>query len=221
MRFMALATDYDGTLASDGAVAEETWQAVRRWRASGRKLLLVTGREIDNLRNICPHLEFFDRIVAENGGVLYRPDTDEQRILAPSPPQEFVRALRERGVFPLGVGRTILATYRPHETAIVQTIRDLGLKWEVIFNKDAVMVLPVGVDKASGLTAALQELELSPQNVVAVGDAENDRAFLDLCGCAAVVANALPALKEHADLVTHGAAGQGVRELIDGLLADK
>ena len=219
MRFMALATDYDGTLASDGVVAEETWRGVRRWCESGRKLLLVTGRELDDLRNICSHLERFDCIVAENGGVLYRPATNELRILAPSPPQELVRALRERGVDPLSVGRTILATFRPHESAIVQTIRDLGLEWEVIFNKDAVMVLPVGVNKASGLMAALQELRLSPQNVVAIGDAENDRVFLDVCGWAVAVANALPSLKEHADLVTAGASGQGVVELIDGMLA--
>jgi HAD superfamily hydrolase (TIGR01484 family) len=219
MRFLALATDYDGTLASEGTVTEQTWQAVRRWRASGRKLLLVTGRELDDLRNICPHLEFFDRIVAENGGVLYNPATDEERILAPSPPHELVKALHERGVVPLGVGRTLLATFRPYETVIQQTIHDLGLHWEMIFNKDAIMVLPPGIDKASGLKAALEELELSPQKVVAVGDAENDRVFLDLCGYSAVVANALPSLKAHADLVTAGAEGHGVLELIDGLLA--
>lgn len=220
MRFAALATDYDGTLASDGRVGEETWQAVRRLRASGRKLLLVTGREVDDLRRICPHLEVFDRVVAENGGVLYRPVTHELEILASAPPKEFVQALRGRGVAHLGVGQTILATVRPYETVVLETIRDLGMELQVIFNKEAVMVLPSGVNKASGLKAALKELGLSPLNVVAIGDAENDHAFLDLCGCSAAVANALPALKKHADIITSGEEGQGVVELIDELLAD-
>lgn len=220
MRFMALASDYDGTLARHGTVAEETWEAARRLRASGRKLLLVTGRELDDLQNVCPHLEIFDRVVAENGGLLYRPATREQEILAAAPPRELIQALRDRGVTHLSVGRTILGTVRPFETEVIQTISELGLEWQVIFNKDAVMVLPSGVNKATGLKAALKELGLSPHNVVAVGDAENDQAFLDLCECSAAVANALPMLKEHADIITAGEDGQGVVELIDELLAN-
>jgi HAD superfamily hydrolase (TIGR01484 family) len=220
MRFTALATDYDGTLASEGKVAEPTWEAVRRLRASGRKLILVTGRELDDLRTICPDLEVFDRVVAENGGVLYRPSRREQELLASLPPKEFVQELRARGIAHLGVGQTIIATVRPYETVVLQTIRDLGLELQVIFNKVAVMVLPTGVNKATGLKAALTELHLSPHNVVAIGDAENDHAFLDLCECSAAVANALPALKRHADLITNEAEGRGVVELIQQLLAD-
>jgi hydroxymethylpyrimidine pyrophosphatase-like HAD family hydrolase len=82
------------------------------------------------------------------------------------------------------------------------------------------MVLPTGVNKASGLQAALKEMRLLPQQVVAVGDAENDHAFLHLCGFGVAVANALPALKERADLVTHGDHGAGVIELIEQMLAD-
>lgn len=220
IRFLALATDYDGTLASSGKVSDETWEAMRRLRASGRKLILVTGRVLDELFTICPDLEIFDRVVAENGGVLYRPARREQELLGSAPPKEFVQSLSARGVVPLGVGQTIVDTVRPYESIVFQTIRDLGMELQVIFNKDAVMVLPPGVNKATGLQAALTELHLSPHNVVAVGDAENDQAFLDLCGCSAVVANALPALKRHADLISNGAEGEGVIELIHHLLAD-
>ena len=76
------------------------------------------------------------------------------------------------------------------------------------------------MNKATGLAAALAELELSPHNVVGVGDAENDHAFLSACECAVAVANALPALKERADLVTTGKRGAGVTELIDAMIAD-
>jgi hydroxymethylpyrimidine pyrophosphatase-like HAD family hydrolase len=220
MRYLALACDYDGTLAHDGKVDAPTLAALERLLATGRKLVLVTGREMDDLQSTFSELRLFAWVVAENGALLYEPATRRERPLAPPPPESFVRALRERGVAPVSVGRTIVATWRPHETAVLEAIRDQGLELQVIFNKDAVMVLPSGVNKASGLRAALAEMGLSPHEVVGVGDAENDHAFLSLCECAVAVANALPAVKERADWVTRGDHGAGVAELIDALVED-
>lgn len=219
MRYYALATDYDGTLASEGRVDEATLEALERLRNSGRRLILVTGRELDELLQVFPQVDLFESVVAENGALLYRPATREIKLLAEAPPDRFAQSLRARGVGPLSVGRVIVATWTPHETAVLETIRELGLELQVIFNKGAVMVLPSGVNKATGLTAALEELGLSPHNAVGVGDAENDHAFLNLCECAVAVANALPSLKEQADWVTQGSRGAGIAELIDRLLA--
>ena len=117
---------------------------------------------------------------------------------------------------PLESGHVIVATREPHEAAVIDVIRELGLELQVIFNKGAVMVLPSGVNKATGLAVALAEMNLSPHNVVAVGDAENDHALLGMCEAAVAVSNALPALLEQADLVTQNPAGQGVVELNRG-----
>jgi hydroxymethylpyrimidine pyrophosphatase-like HAD family hydrolase len=220
MRYLALATDYDGTLAKDGQVDEVTLAAVERFRDSGRHLILVTGRELEELLGIFPQIDLFERVVAENGALAYRPAGREQKYLGEPPPPALVEAIRKRGVSPLSVGHGIIATVEPHEIAVLETIRELGLEWQVIFNKGSVMVLPPGVNKASGLSAVLEELNLSPHNVVGVGDAENDHAFLSLCEFAAAVANALPMLKERADFVTTGARGAGVVELIDQVLDD-
>src|SRR5215471_12214342 len=149
MRYHALACDYDGTLAHDGRVNDETVAALERLRGSGRRLIMVTGRELDDLRQNFSRLDLFDRVVAENG---------------------------------------------------------------------ALMVLPSGVNKATGLKAALDELGLSPHNAVGVGDAENDHAFFSLCECSVAVANALPSVKEKADWVTQGDHGAGVIELCEALL---
>ena len=46
MHYLALASDYDGTLATDGRVDNATIAALERLRDSGRRLLLVTGREL-------------------------------------------------------------------------------------------------------------------------------------------------------------------------------
>lgn len=219
MRYLALATDYDGTLATEGQVQPATLDALKRLRESGRKLLLVTGRHLDDLAQVFPQMDWFDCVVAENGALLYFPETRETQLLGERPPEAFIQALQARQVEPLGVGHVIVSTWHPYETVVLETIRDLGLELQVIFNKGAVMVLPSGLNKASGLSAALTRMGLSPHNVVAVGDAENDHAFLDLCECSVAVANALPMLKERADWVTQNSRGAGVVELIDKVVS--
>jgi HAD superfamily hydrolase (TIGR01484 family) len=220
MRYLALCLDYDGTIAHHGRVDDATIAALERLRESGRTLVMVTGREIDDLQKVFPRVDLFARIVAENGALIYRPETREERLLDEAPPQTFVDKLIERGVGPISVGRVIVATWEPHEKTVLETIRDCGLELQVIFNKGAVMVLPAGVNKATGLRAALAELNLSPHNAVGVGDAENDHAFLSICECAVAVENALPAVKQKADIVTFADHGAGVAQLIDEMLAD-
>ena len=220
MRFHALACDYDGTIATEGFVPAGVIQALKELKRSGRSLVLVTGRIYEEWIRRFPDPGLFARVVLENGVVLFRPETGELEILGRRPPPEFLRLLRDRGVAPLSEGAVIVATVRPHEAAVRESIRELGLDLHVELNKNAVMVLPSGMSKASGLEEALRELRLSPRQVVGVGDAENDQAFLELCGCAVAVQNALPSLKEKADWVTRQPAGEGVAEVVRHLLAD-
>ena len=225
MRYPVLATDYDGTLAEHGHVDDSTWSSVERLKASGRRVVLVTGRELEELLGVCPRIELFDRVVVENGALIYRPTDRSETTLAARPPAEFVKALVEQGVGPISAGRAIVATWEPHRPAIEATIRAMGLDLRVIPNKQALMILPPGVDKASGLAAALREMGLTLADAVGVGDAENDLPMLEACGFAAAVDNALPSVKQRADLVTRGKRGDGVAELIgrliDGTLTDE
>lgn len=219
MPYLALATDYDGTLATNGVVDQETVGALRRLAATGRRLILVTGRQLNDLLRVFPEATIFDAVVAENGAVLYRPASRESRLLAPPPSSPFVEALLRRGVTPLWVGQVVVATVQPNETVVMDVIRELGLDLQVILNKGSVMVLPGSVDKATGLSAALEDLGLSAGDVVGIGDAENDQAFLAECGCGVAVANALDTLKAESKHITRGEAGAGVREIIASLIA--
>jgi HAD superfamily hydrolase (TIGR01484 family) len=221
MRYVALATDYDGTLASHGTVEPETIDALRRLAESGRKLILVTGRRIDDLIGVFPELAIFDRIVAENGPIVYRPQSHETRTLSEPPPAAFIEELRRRGVQPLTAGQVFVATEQPNEGLVHEVIAELGLDLQVILNKGSVMVLPASVDKATGLGAALEELSVSPRDVVGIGDAENDESFLATCGLGVAVANALDSLKASAGQVTRGENGAGVREVIDSLISEE
>src|SRR2546425_6239992 len=113
MRYLVAATDYDGTLATDGLVSQEAIQALERLRASGRRLILVTGREVKDLSRIFGPVDLFEYVVAENGAVLYRPAGRHTKVLADPPPDQFVRALRKRRgqAHPGGRGRG--ATAKP------------------------------------------------------------------------------------------------------------
>jgi HAD superfamily hydrolase (TIGR01484 family) len=220
MRYLVLCCDYDGTLATHGALLPDTVKALERLIASGRRLVMVTGRELDELQTVCERLDLFEYVVAENGALLYHPATRAEKTLAPRPPDEFAVRLRAQGVERVSQGRVIVATWEPWETIVLETIRELGLELQVIFNKGAVMILPAGVNKATGLACALEALGLSAHNAVAVGDAENDHALLRSAEFACAVANALPKLKDSADLVTKADHGAGVAELIDAILED-
>ena len=217
MRFVAAALDFDGTIAHDSHVPAHVVAGLRRLKESGRQMLLVTGRELPELLAIFPEITLFDRVVAENGALLYHPATCESRDLGDPPPPELVALLRARDV-PISVGDSIIATVEPYETAVLAAIRELGLERPVIFNKGAVMILPPGINKASGLAAALHELGLSARNIVAVGDAENDHALLDAAEYSVAVDNAIPTLKAAADRVTAQPGGDGVLEIIADLL---
>jgi hypothetical protein len=215
----ALATDYDGTLAFEGKVDPATVAALRRWRSSGRALVMVTGRELSQLIDVFPELGLFDAVVAENGALFWRPGEAEPTLLAAPPPPALVEGLRRRCIGPLSVGRSIVATPRECEDAFAETLAELGLSWRLIFNKDSLMCLPAGVSKATGLTYALGALGVAPPQTLGVGDAENDLDFLALCGVAAVVSNALPEMRERAHLVADGVASAGVRWLIERVLS--
>lgn len=217
--FDVLATDYDGTIAHHGKVDDATLAALQRVRDAGMKLVLVSGRERESLARTFDHFEIFDLMVLENGATLYQPATRSELPLCDPPRADFVAALRDANVHPLSVGNVIVATVEPHEVTVLDAIRTLGLEYQVIFNKGAVMCLPSGINKASGLKEGLARLGIAPERAVAVGDAENDHALLELAGIGAAVSNALQSLKDRADFVATRDHGAGVAELIDAMLA--
>jgi len=219
MRYLALVTDYDGTIAIDGRMADAAVTSIERLHLSGRRAILVTGRRLEDVLAILPHIHLFDYVVAENGAVIYEPRTRRETLLANPLPLEFIERLKALGI-PLDIGRVVVATWLPHHNAVLQAIQETGLELHVIFNRATVMVLPTGVNKATGMIYALRKLGLSPHEAVGIGDAENDHSFLDRCECAVAVANAAPSIRKLAAFVTKREAGQGVAELIDELIAD-
>src|SRR6266545_3679360 len=156
LTFRAVACDYDGTLASHDHLAPGVVDALEQARAAGLQLVLVTGRTFFELSRVCERLDLFDGVVAENGGVLYFPTDGALRAEGPPPPARLLAAL-ERD--------------RP---AILDAMRETGVLLPLVSNRAALMLVPAHISKGSGLRTVLTALDISPRDVLALGDAEND-----------------------------------------------
>jgi hydroxymethylpyrimidine pyrophosphatase-like HAD family hydrolase len=218
MHYVALAAGFDGTLAREGRCDEKSIDALRALAATGRKLILVTSRELRSLLEIFPEVRVFDYVIAENGAVMHRPAARASAILAQAPSEILVQELHRRRV-PLSVGSAVLTTDRAHQAVVADAIEKLQLDLQLIGNGSALIVLPTGVNKATGVRAALRELGLSQHNLVAIGDAENDLELFKLAEYSVAVHNAHADLKSVADRVTEGSFGDGFVELAEDLIA--
>ena len=213
--FRAVALDFDGTLA-DGQVAPATVAALTGARARGIRVILVTGRIMSELRAAFPEVdEHIDAVVAENGGLLVT--HGGVRLLATPIGRAVSAALTGRGITHRS-GQVLIAGAAADEPAALEVVRQLGLDCQLIRNRGELMILPAGVTKGTGLLEALRELGLSPHNAIGVGDAENDHSLLDACEVGVAVANAVDALRAHADMVLALPDGEGVADLLLGPL---
>lgn len=220
MHLTVLACDLDGTLAQDGRVSPETWQALRQAKLAGLTMILVTGRVLDSFLTSGPYDELFAAIVAEDGAVVRFPNRDETAMPFGGLPPEVMARIMALDV-PLEQGQAILATHVPHDEAILAELRKTGGGATVEYNRGAVMILPPGATKATGLRYALRELGYSPRNVVGCGDAENDRSLFQAVELAAAVPNASSDIRALADIVLPRSNGAGVRSLIGDLVSGK
>jgi hydroxymethylpyrimidine pyrophosphatase-like HAD family hydrolase len=221
MRYVVLAAGFDGTLARDGRCDERCIDALRELSATGRKLILVTGRELRPLLEIFPEARLFDYIVAENGAVLHRTATRQSEILGQAPPEILLQELRRQHIAPLSVGSSIITTMAQHADAARTALRKLKLHldYELVSNDEMLFILPPGVDKASGINEALRELGVSRHNLVAIGNGDNDLPLFASAEHAVAVSNSSEAVKHAADRVTAGAYCEGFLELARDLVA--
>jgi hydroxymethylpyrimidine pyrophosphatase-like HAD family hydrolase len=210
----AVALDLDGTLTRNELVSEVAIGEVDRLRADGLVAVLVTGRIARELDEAFPGLRgHFDAVVAENGAVLLIGETATD--LAEPVDVVLADALAELGIG-FRRGRVLLAGDAADAEAVVSTIGMLDLDYQVVRNRGALMVLPAGTSKGTGLLVVLDKLAISPHNVVAVGDAQNDLSLLHVAEVGVAVANSVPALRKRADLVLDETDGAGVAALLAG-----
>jgi hydroxymethylpyrimidine pyrophosphatase-like HAD family hydrolase len=212
-----IACDFDGTGATDERLAPEVAAALGAARAQGISTLLVTGRVFEDLKNHCPDLSVFDVVVAENGAVIFLSTGERSIQLGMPPPNSFLAELRSRGV-PFHTGAVIVGTWDRHASEVLDTIRRSGIDGQMVFNRAALMVLPSGVNKATGVERALEELGLSRKNLIAFGDAENDLPLLLAAEIGVAARDSIPSVLAQADDRLSQPGGAGVAQYIHRLL---
>ena len=224
MRFTALATDYDGTIADKGVLRPETEWALRAVKRSGRALILVSGRTHDCFDEEGPSpkafdsVGLFDCVVSENGSVLYFPKSNHTICLAPTVPADVARALGSLPVQPMWIGKVMISSLTIHEDAIARTLDAHGVHYQREYNRDWVMFTPKGVTKALGLRSALQRLGLAPRSTVGIGDSFNDLSFLRICGTSFAVGDADTIVKQTVDHVLGAPGPSGTRQMLSDLV---
>jgi hydroxymethylpyrimidine pyrophosphatase-like HAD family hydrolase len=203
VKLAIMALDYDGTVARGDVLDPSVRDAIAAARSRGIAVLLVTGRTLDDLRRVSGGLHLVDGVIAENGAVIYFPDSGRRSTLAPQVPEAFLAELRIRGI-PFAAGQCLVDADANEAPRLLEVIRALELPLVLIFNRGRVMASTQGVSKATGLKAALDTLRLSPRNALAIGDAENDHELLRLAEVGVAVGWGSPALQSAADIVLHG-----------------
>jgi hydroxymethylpyrimidine pyrophosphatase-like HAD family hydrolase len=214
MKLGVVAIDYDGTIAVNGRFDAGVRDAIAQLRLHGIAVVLVTGRRLAELKTVGGNLGCFNAIVAENGAVLYFPESGRQAIVGHAPNPRLIEALQQRGIV-IAVGDSVIETDASRAPSVLDVIRALEQPQILAFNRSRLMVLPPGVAKSNGLARVLSTLRLSIHNTIGIGDAENDHDLLDACEVGVAVEWGSPALRDAADEVI---AGTGPRDVAPYLL---
>jgi hydroxymethylpyrimidine pyrophosphatase-like HAD family hydrolase len=216
MKLAAVAIDYDGTIAVDGAFDPGARDAIAQLRLHGMAVILVTGRRLDDLKQVAGNLRCFSAIVAENGAVLYFPETGRHAIIGHAPGKALIDALQRRGI-DITAGDSVIETDATRAASVLDVIRALEQPQILAFNRSRLMVLPPGIAKSIGLRRVLSTLRLSIHNTIGIGDAENDHDLLDACEVGVAVQWGSPALRVVADEVIPGTGPADVTPYLEGL----
>ncbi|WP_251328628.1 phosphoglycolate phosphatase [Haloplanus pelagicus] len=214
-----LALDIDGTLTSSaGGIDPRAFEALRGWDAP---VVLATGKAFPYPVALCHFMDLPERVIAENGGVVYADDEVTVTVPDADRPREAAQAFVDRGG-DLGWGaadtvnrwrETEVAVRRDADDALLRAVaEEFGL--DVVDTGYAYHLKLPGVEKGEGLRAVAATLGLDPAAFVAVGDSENDVSTFEVAGESFAVANADDRARAAADRVTDGAHMDGTLEAL-------
>jgi hydroxymethylpyrimidine pyrophosphatase-like HAD family hydrolase len=213
-----LAYDYGGTLERNGRLYEPMVPALEAARMAGFAQVLVTCRSfVDLLRELPNALALFDRVVCENGAVLARAGGRATPLADPVDPT-LDEALVRRGI-ESARGQVIVLLEASHEQAVREIVDELGLDVRLARDRETLMVVPVAISKAVGLSHALASLGVGYGETIAFGDAQSDREMLSVCALGVAVGDAVAELKMEAEVVLDEPGPEGVAKFVLGLAA--
>lgn len=204
-----IGVDYDRTLTDERLDPHpDALDALTRARKRGLRVVVISGRDAPFLERELSHVA--DLFVAENGCLIGAPGE------TPRPTGACDLGYRARLERLDGIefehGQVLSSFDTTHYDAVAAAVR--GAPVDLVRNRDRTMILPRGTDKALGMRAALDRLDVPPEAAAAAGDGENDLPLLRSVGYGIAVSNAVDELKRAAHHVTRGYGGAGVAEWV-------
>ncbi len=215
MPFKAIAVDIDGTITDENLVLDlEAAGALRTLKSMGFEIIVCSGNVLPIAYALSSYLGVRGAIVAENGGVIYH----KKKVKVLVEPAEALRAF-EHLKRQMNVERLFTDRWRESEVGLYQNV-DVGEVRKILKDFDvmvessgyAIHIMPGEITKMDGIIALEEFTGIKPEEMIAIGDGDNDAAMIEGCGYGITVANASEKAKQSADYVTEHSYGRGFLE---------
>lgn len=231
-----VALDMDGTLLkSNQEVSQENQEAIAAAKEKNVDVMLCTGRWLQSCYTYAEELELNTYIVTSNGGEIWTASKEllERHLHDPNLVEEMWSIGNELDVFMWMVSTQKIYHERPEDfleydwlkigfhsddQQKLQTIREqLSSKQALEITNSSpanIEVNPVGVNKANGIERVCQEMDITMEEVMAVGDSLNDIKMIEQAGIGVAMGNAQDTVKQAADYIVESNENDGVAEAI-------
>ena len=221
----ALVTDIDGTITDHRRrISTPAIEALRVLIDAGIEVVLASGNTVCFMDGLCRMIGTDGTIISENGGVYRRGFGGTLHI--PGNRNiclETFDVIREHFARE-GIELELLsARYRFADVAFARkvdpdeakaVVRAHNLPAQVLDTGFAIHIQDPAVSKGTALRGLMDEMELLPSEILAIGDSENDIEMLDVAGVGVAVANAPEPIRSAADRVTREGYGDGFVEAV-------
>ncbi|SFD37415.1 hypothetical protein SAMN05428981_101111 [Bacillus sp. OV194] len=232
-----IALDMDGTLLNEQLeISEGNRQAIREAQAKGVHVVLSTGRSLLTCRDYAKSLELNSYLVTVNGSEVWdsKGSLVERTLLHNDHIEAMMELTKKHGAQFWAVSTDkVWRENFPENCAEMEwlkfgfniadnEVRKLVLE-ELSKNKELeisnssltnIEVNAVGINKARALNRVCQELGITMDHVIAMGDSLNDIAMITEAGVGVAMGNAQDVVKQAADWVTGTNVEDGVAQAI-------
>ena len=230
MAIEAIAVDIDGTITDEKRqICISAIEALRKAEAAGIPTIIVTGNVVNYAYAAEVLIGCSGGLVAENGGIVFK-EGENNNAVETMVKRDFVTSAENHLKEKLGDDFEKHAShdnmYRLTETVFYKTIdkkiledalKDFKYKDELeIYDSGfALHITDKRVNKGTSLRYLCERNGINMENVMAIGDSQNDEDFLKEVGYKIAVGNADDKLKEISTYACENLFGDGVAEAIE------
>lgn len=230
MTIEAIAVDIDGTITDDTRkICISAIEALRKAENAGIPTIIVTGNVVNYAYAAEVLIGCSGGIVCENGGVVFK-EGENNNAVETLVEKDFVTSAEAHLKEKLGEKFDFHAShdnmYRLTETVFYKTISKEELEealkdfkyideLEIYDSGFALHITDKRVNKGTSLRYLCERSGINMENVMAIGDSQNDEDFLKEAGYKIAVGNAEDKLKEISTYTCEKMYGDGVAEAIE------